>query len=218
MSLKKFLFSFAIFFNFYTNTLAAGYFEPYIGAMGGNFSEKVLDINGTYNGRVINKASSDITGSISGVNIGLRVYEKFWDQFFVGGDFSITAASGSLELDVLTKIGDYTFTIISPGIIVGWDIPTWLLPRIWGGIYPYDQMSLGTSDSSESDKYIGHSYKVGISFDFWIIVGIEFSHHTYSRLNGKKLPYRDTFSGIAMTQEKVYIDQYMLTLSYPFSL
>ncbi len=202
-----------------SNLNAAGFFEPYAGLNFGTFDEQISNINGTVNGVTINSPSSQVSGDFSGITLGLRVYEKFLDQFILGGDIGLGFSSGKLTYNVLTSMGEYNITTISPGLIIGWDVPTFLLPRIWAGFYPFNSLHLIENGSKEDpDKYSGNSFKLGVSFDWWIQLGIEYSSHEYKTLNGKKLPYTATLNGLTMTQEKVKYDEVIVTLSYPFSL
>lgn len=198
---------------------AEPFFEPYAGASLGLFDQNITNVSGTTSsGGVINGATFQVAGNFSGAAIGLRVYEKYLDQFILGGDGGFAFSSGRLDLNVFNSLGEYQITTFTPGIIVGWDIPTWLLPRIWAGFYPINSLSLTLKGNSKGDSFSGYSYKFGLSFDWWIQLGFEFSQHVYSAINGEKLPYRGTFNGITMTLEKIEYSEVIVSISYPFSL
>jgi hypothetical protein len=179
------------------NANAAGFFEPYAGVNVATFNQQISNIHGTVNGATINTQSAQVSGDFSGLTLGLRVYEKFLNQFMLGGDLGLGFSSGKLNLDVLSSMGNYNIITYTPGLIIGWDIPTILLPRIWAGFYPINSLHLTKDgDTKNIDKYGGHSFKFGVSFDWWVQFGIEFSSH----------------------QEKLKYDEVIVTLSYPFSL
>jgi hypothetical protein len=115
-------------------------------------------------------------------------------------------------------MGKYTYVTTSPSLMLGWDMPTILLPRIYAAYSPFDSMSLTMSGMSGSDSYSGSAYKFGLSIDWWIQLGVEYGKHTYKTINGNKLPFRSSTSTLTMTQEKVEIEDIILYLSYPFSI
>lgn len=194
------------------------YFEPYVGFLGTSFYEGITSISGTVNGQAVNYTNTSVTGSNTGLIFGLKLYNKFFDQIIVGADLGFGVSSGELMLGMLTSMGKYNYVTTSPSLMLGWDMPTILLPRIYASYSPIDSMSLSTSSSSASDSYSGSSYKFGLSFDWWVQLGFEYGKHVYKSLNGNKLPYTATYSNVTMTQEKVEIEDIIIYLSYPFSI
>jgi hypothetical protein len=199
------------------------YFEPYLGFGIGTLEQNFTKISGKLNGTTINlpdlKAKGEDAG---GANIGLRLYGKAFDQFFLGGDVNIGIKKVTINYYDSAEITSYgtdkfKFVTTSYGIIAGWDIPTILFPRIWGGFY-IDGLGLTEEGSSHTDSYSGTSVKFGFSFDWWVQLGFEMAKHSYTKVNGDKLPISYTQSGITLTAQKVTFNEFILTLSYPFDI
>lgn len=192
--------------------LASAYSEPYIGYGAGTLTQDATNINGT-------NSSVQALGYPSGINLGVRIYHKFFDQFILGGDGNVGIKNVSMTYLGYTVLGskDFTFVTTSIGAIAGWDIPTILFPRIWAGYY-LDGLGLSQQGSSHSDSYGGSGYKFGVSFDWWIQFGVEYAKHTYKRVNGNSLPASVTQSGVTFKASQVTYDEYIVTLSWPFEI
>lgn len=194
------------------------YFEPYAGMLGTLFHEGITNISGTVNGTTINDTSTSVNGDITGFAFGLKLYNKFFDQIILGGDLGFGVSSGELTMGYLTSMGKFTYVTTSPSLMIGWDMPTILFPRIYAAYSPIDSMSLTSAGTTGSDSYSGTSYKFGVSIDWWIQLGVEYGKHTFKTLNGNKLPYRSTTSSLTMTQEQVIIEDLILYISFPFTI
>lgn len=189
--------------------------EPSVGFAVGDFYQSFRDVEGP----TFSSSSSSVTGTQSGLDLGLKVYdEKVLNlPLFVGLDFTYSA----LSLDSLTfgqdkLYSDITASRLQLGGILGLNPETAWLPRIWFGIMVIDIYTL-TADS-HTDDYSGFGYKFGISFGQTYRFNIEYRSSEYKVRNEADLPVRYEVNDIELTEGPLETTELVFSLSMPLEL